>query len=56
MKTKDLIEYYGNKVKAAAELGINPVTITNWEKSTKGIPRLRQLAIQALTKNKLKAD
>lgn len=54
MTAAEVVTYYGNKVKAAAALGVHPVTITNWGKSK--IPALKQLAIQTLTKNKLKAD
>lgn len=55
MKPNDLIEYYKGEVKAAAEIGVSVTTVRNWIASNK-IPRLKQYAIQALTKNKLKAD
>jgi DNA-binding transcriptional regulator YdaS (Cro superfamily) len=54
MTTQDLIEYYGSKIKAAAALGVSLTTINNWEK--KGIPHIKQLAIQTITKGKLKAE
>ena len=55
MTPSELIDYYKTKVKAAAEIGVTEQTIKNWE-SANNIPRLMQLAIQAITKNKLKAD
>jgi DNA-binding transcriptional regulator YdaS (Cro superfamily) len=53
MKIEQVIKFYGNEIKAAAEIGVTAPTIKNWEK---GIPRLAQLAIETLTKGKLKAD
>jgi DNA-binding transcriptional regulator YiaG len=54
MKIKEAIETYGGKTKLAAELGVTEMTIRNWEKAD-AIPRMAQLAIQTLSKNKLKA-
>lgn len=48
--------HYGTKEKAAAEIGVSVQTVINWSKPEAKIPRLTQLAIQALTKNKLKAE
>lgn len=55
MTPQDLVTYYKTRVKAAAEIGVTEQTIKNWVVSN-NIPRLAQLAIQTLTKNKLKAD
>jgi hypothetical protein len=55
MTPQEVTNYYGNKIKAAAEIGVSLQTIHNWFSENK-IPRLSQLAIQTLTKNKLKAD
>lgn len=55
MKPSELLEHYKTKVKAAADIGVTEQTIKNWEAANE-IPRLMQLAIQTLTKNKLKAD
>ena len=55
MKPKDLIEYYGSKIKAAAQIGVSETTIRNWIASER-VPKLIQLAIQTLTKGKLKAE
>ena len=55
MTPHDLVTYYKTRVKAAAEIGVTEQTIKNWVVSN-NIPRLAQLAIQTLTKNKLKAD
>ena len=54
MSPNEIIEYYKTKVKAAAELGVTEQTIKNWEANGE-VPRLVQLAVQTLTKNKLKA-
>jgi DNA-binding transcriptional regulator YiaG len=55
MKIKDAIYTFGSKTKLAAELGVTEMTIRNWEKAD-SIPRVAQLAIQTLSKNKLKAE
>lgn len=55
MKPSELINFYGNKTKAAAGIGVSVQTIKNWEKANL-IPPLMQAAIQTLTKNKLRAD
>lgn len=55
MKPNDVIEYYKSRIKAAAEIGVTEQTIKNWIELDE-IPRLPQLAIQTLTKGKLKAD
>jgi hypothetical protein len=54
MTVDEVIKFYGNEVKSAANVGVSVQTVYNWK--TSGIPRLTQLAIQTLTKNKLKAD
>lgn len=54
MTHEELINHFGSEIKAAVEIGVSQMTINNWKRN--GVPRLMQLAIQALTKNKLKAD
>ena len=54
MTPNEVIEYYGSKIKAAAEIGVSEQAVKNWV-AADSIPRLTQLAIQTLTKNKLKA-
>jgi hypothetical protein len=53
MTYQELKEYYKTDEKAAAEIGVSHATVRKWKAN--GIPRLTQLAIQLLTKNKLKA-
>ena len=55
MKPVELVEYYGNKVKAAADIGVSENTIRTWVKLGV-VPPMVQLAVQTLTKGKLKAD
>lgn len=55
MKPQEIIDYYKTKVKAAAEIGVTEQTIKNWEKNNE-VPMIVQLAVQTLTKGKLKAD
>ena len=55
MKPQDLLDHYGSQIKAAAQIGVSETTIRNWIASDK-VPKLTQLAIQALTKGKLKAE
>jgi DNA-binding XRE family transcriptional regulator len=55
MTYKQVLDYYGTKEKAAAEIGVSVQTVINWEKSG-NIPRITKLAIQTLTKGKLKAE
>ena len=55
MKITQAIEHYKGRTKLAAELGVTENTVRNWEKADL-IPTMAQLAIQTLTKNKLKAD
>lgn len=54
MKYQDVIEHFGSKEAVAAQLKISIATVFRWSK--RGIDRHYQLAIQTLTKNKLKAD
>lgn len=54
MKYQDLIDYYGSEIKAAVGIGVSQATINNWKR--KDIPQFKQIAIQAITKNKLKAE
>lgn len=55
MNAKEVIEYYGSEVKAAASIGVSYQSVRNWRVNGK-VPRISQLAIQTLTKGKLKAD
>jgi len=54
MTYQELKAHYGSDEKAAAEIGVSHATVRKWKAN--GIPRLTQLAIQTLTKSKLKAD
>lgn len=54
MTYQEVKEYYGSEIKAAVEIGVSQMTVNTWKRAP--IPRLTQLAIQTLTKNKLKAD
>lgn len=55
MNPKEVVEHYGNPTRAAAAIGVTEQSIRNWVKSGE-IPNLVQLALQTLTKGKLKAD
>lgn len=55
MNIEQIVKHFGSKAHAAAELGKSIRCIDQWDKSKK-IPYWSQLAIQALTNNKLKAD
>ena len=55
MSPDELVKHYGNQVKAAAEIGVSENTVRNWLVANK-VPTLVQLAVQTLTKGKLKAD
>lgn len=55
MTFEQAFEYYGRDMTAMAyKLNVTTATLYNWQRS--GIPQHRQYGIQALTKNKLKAD
>lgn len=54
MDMKQAKEYFGSEAAIAVALKKSQRSIENWKK--KGIPWVVQLAIQALTNNKLKAD
>lgn len=47
-------DYYGSEIKAAVCIGVSQATVNKWKREP--IPRLTQLAIETLTKGKLKAD
>ncbi len=53
MTYQEVKEFYKSDEKAAVEIGVSHATVRKWKAN--GIPRLTQLAIQVLTKNKLKA-
>lgn len=54
MTYKDLLKLYGSDIKIAANIGFSITAVKSW--TGKSIPRISQLAIQTITKNKLKAD
>lgn len=57
MNANDLIKFYGSEKHASAALNVSILTLRNWgDPKGKGIPRFTQMAIQLLTKCKLKAD
>lgn len=51
----EAVEFYGGRTKLAAELGVTETTVWRWQRDNE-IPRMAQLALQTLTKGKLKAD
>lgn len=55
MNTTELLKFYGSDLKAAVSIGVSGQTIRNWI-GAKKIPDHMQLAIQTLSKGKLKAD
>lgn len=50
----DLIRHFGTQAEAARVLGIKPPSVSEWRH--KGIPELRQIQIERLTKGKLRAN
>lgn len=55
MRVKQVIDYFGSQVAAAAALGVKQPTVSMW-KARGRVPRLQQLRIQRLTRGRLKAD
>ena len=55
MHIKDAIAHYGTQQRLADALDVKQSSISKWLKA-EYLPYLRQLEIQLLTKNKLKAD
>jgi len=55
MHIKDAIDHYGTQQRLADALDVKQSSISKWLKA-EYLPYLRQLEIQFLTKNKLKAD
>ena len=53
MKKSTAIEYFGNSVKLAKALDINPSAVYQWAEI---IPRLRAFEIERITNGALKAD
>ena len=54
MTINELITYYGSELKSAASIEVSVTTVRRWIKDD-AIPYHMQLAIQTLTKNKLRA-
>lgn len=54
MTYDDVIKHFGTQTKAADALGLSQPSVSEWQQ--RGIPFLRQLHIEKLTKGKLKAD
>jgi hypothetical protein len=54
MKMQEVKNYYGSWAKAAVALDRSVRTLEGWNKTR--IPRIVQLAIETLTKGKLKAE
>lgn len=55
MTYNELIDHYGNQMKAAAAIGVSLNAVKKWAAQDR-VPRLTQLAIQTVSKNKLRAD
>jgi len=55
MTYQDVLKHYATPERIAADVEVSVQTVAKWKKSGK-VPKLYQLAIQTLTKNKLKAD
>ena len=55
MTPKQLIDFYGNKTKAAAALGKSERCVVSWEKAKK-IPLWSQYAIAHISDERLKPD
>ena len=53
MNTKDCIDFFGSKTALAVALGIAPPSIYSWGEFP---PKLRQLQIERLSGEKLKAE
>ena len=54
MRYSDLVDFYGSAAAAARAIGVQPPSVAEWKLN--GIPALRQLHIEKLTKGRLKAD
>lgn len=55
MTPQEVLDHYKTRIKAASDIGVTEQTIKNWIANNK-VPQIAQLAIQTLTKGKLKAD
>lgn len=55
MKLDQVIKHFGSQLAVAKALGTTQPTISNW-KARGGIPHIRQLQIEHVTKGKLKAQ
>lgn len=53
MTYEELIRYFKTQVAAAAALEVNQSSVSDWKKN--GIPPLRQLQVEEVTRGKLKA-
>ena len=54
MTYDDLIQHYGSQIEIARALGVAPPSVHGWQYT--GVPPLRQLQIEGLTRKKLRAD
>lgn len=54
MTYDDLIRHFGTQTRAAEALGLAQPSVSEWQQ--RGIPFLRQLHIEKLTKGRLKAE
>ncbi len=56
MNIQQVIKFYGNEAKAAAELNRSVQTIINWKNLNRPLSAWNQHAIHSLSKGKLKVD
>lgn len=54
MTLQELIEHFGSQGKVARALGLRQPSVSSWK--DKGVPPLRQLQFEAITRGRLKAD
>lgn len=54
MNYDQLIEHFGTQTAAAAALGVNQASVSDWKRN--GIPHIRQLHVEHVTDGDLKAD
>lgn len=54
MTLQELIDHFGSQGKVARALGLRQPSVSSWK--DKGVPPLRQLQFEAITRGRLKAD